>query len=50
MMPLLKRPGSNTLETLTEKEQLVLSLIGEGSDDQQAATQPGLFPHTMNTN
>ncbi len=49
MMPHLKRPRNITLDTLTEKEQLVLSLIGDGTDDQQAATQLGLSPHTVAT-
>ncbi len=49
MLPHLKRPRNITLDTLTEKEQLVLSLIGDGTDDQQAATQLGLSPHTVNT-
>ena len=49
MMPHLKRPRNITLDTLTEKEQLVLSLIGDGTDDQQAAAQLGLSPHTVNT-
>lgn len=49
MLPHLKRPRNITLDTLTEKEQLVLSLIGDGTDDQQAATQLGLSPHTVGT-
>lgn len=49
MLPHLKRPRNITLDTLTEKEQLVLSLIGDGMDDQQAATQLGLSPHTVGT-
>lgn len=49
MLPHLKRPKNITLDTLTEKEQLVLSLIGDGTDDQQAATQLGLSPHTVGT-
>lgn len=44
-------PGLRIVQvnTLTEKEQLVLSLIGDGTDDQQAAAQFGLSPHTVNT-
>jgi len=49
MLPHLKRPRNITLDTLTEKEQLVLSLNGDGTDDQQAAIQLGLSPHTVNT-
>jgi len=49
MLPNLKRPKNITLDTLTEKEQMVLSVIGDGSDDQQAAERLGLSPYTVNT-
>jgi DNA-binding NarL/FixJ family response regulator len=49
MLPNLKRPKSITLDALTEKEQMVLSVIGDGSDDQQAAERLGLSPYTVNT-
>jgi DNA-binding NarL/FixJ family response regulator len=49
MLPFLKRPKNITLDALTEKEQLVLSIIGDGSDDQQAAERLGLSPYTVNT-
>lgn len=49
MIPFLKRPKNITLDALTEKEQLVLSVIGDGSDDQQAAELLRLSPFTVNT-
>ncbi len=48
-VPLLKPPKNVTLTGLTEKEQMVLSVIGDGSDDQQAGARLGLSPHTVNT-
>ncbi len=47
--PHVKRPKNITLDALTEKEELVLSVIGDGSDDQQAAGKLILSPHTVNT-
>ena len=38
-----------TLDALTDKEQMVLSVIGDGSDDQQAGEKLALSPHTVNT-
>ena len=49
MVEHLKRPKNITLDALTEKEQVVLSIIGDGSDDQQAAQRLGISPHTVNT-
>jgi DNA-binding NarL/FixJ family response regulator len=49
MLPHLKKPKNITLDALTGKEQLVLSVIGDGSDDQQAAERLGLSPYTVNT-
>lgn len=49
MLPFLKRPKNITLDALTEKEQMVLSIIGDGSDDQQAAERLGISPFTVNT-
>jgi DNA-binding NarL/FixJ family response regulator len=49
MVEHLKRPKNITLDALTEKEQVVLSVIGDGSDDQQAAQRLGISPHTVNT-
>jgi DNA-binding NarL/FixJ family response regulator len=49
MVPLLKRPKNVTLDALTQKEQMVLSVIGDGSDDQRAGVRLGLSPHTVNT-
>ncbi len=45
----LKKPKNITLDSLTDKEQMVLSVIGDGSDDQQAAKRLGLSPYTVNT-
>lgn len=47
--PHVKRPKNITLDSLTEKEEMVLSVIGDGSDDQQAAARLGISPHTVNT-
>lgn len=49
IMPLLKRPKNLTLDALTDKEQIVLSTIGDGSDDQEAAVKLGLSYRTINT-
>lgn len=49
IVPLLKKPKNLTLDALTEKEQIVLSTIGDGSDDQQAADSLGLSYRTVNT-
>jgi DNA-binding NarL/FixJ family response regulator len=49
MVPLLKRPKNITLDALTQKEQMVLSVIGDGSDDQRAGERLGLSPYTVNT-
>ncbi len=49
MIPHLKRPKNITLDALTDKEQVVLSVIGDGSDDLQASQRLGLSPHTVNT-
>jgi len=45
----LKKPKNITIDTLTEKEQMVLSVIGDGSDDQEAAVRLGLSHYTVNT-
>jgi len=47
--PHVKRPKNITLDTLTAKEEMVLSIIGDGSDDQQAAELLKLSPYTVNT-
>ena len=49
MVPLLKKPKNVTLDALTQKEQMVLSVIGDGSDDQRAGERLGLSPLTVNT-
>jgi DNA-binding NarL/FixJ family response regulator len=48
-LPLIKKPRNVTLDALTQKEEIVLSVIGDGSDDQQAASRLGISPHTVNT-
>jgi DNA-binding NarL/FixJ family response regulator len=48
-VPHLKTSKNPKLETLTEKEKIVLSVLGDGSDDQEAARRLGLSPHTVNT-
>ena len=45
----LKKPKNITLDALTEKEQMVLSVIGDGSDDQQAGEKLAISRHTVNT-
>jgi DNA-binding NarL/FixJ family response regulator len=47
--PHVKKPKNLTLDTLTAKEEVVLSVIGDGSDDAQAAERLRLSPHTINT-
>lgn len=47
--PHVKRPKNITLDALTDKEEMVLSVIGDGSDDQLAAERLGLSPLTVNT-
>lgn len=47
--PFIKKPKNITLDALTDKEEMVLSVIGEGCDDQQAAARLGISPHTVNT-
>lgn len=49
IVPQLKRPKKITLDELTEKEQVVLSVIGDGSDDDQAAERLGMSPQTVGT-
>jgi DNA-binding NarL/FixJ family response regulator len=45
----LKRPKNATLDAFTEREQVVLSVIGDGSDDMQAGERLGLAPNTVGT-
>lgn len=49
MVEHLKKPKNITLDALTDKEQMVLSLIGDGSDDPQAAERLGLSRLTVMT-
>jgi len=37
------------LDALTEREQVVLSVVGDGSDDDQAAARLGMAPNTVAT-
>lgn len=47
--PLLAKQRRITLDALTPKEELVLSIIGDGSDDHAAAERLRLSSHTVNT-
>ncbi len=47
--PHLKQPKDITLDALTDREQVVLSVIGDGSDDSQASERLGLSPQTVGT-
>ena len=49
LIPHLKKPKNITLDALTQKEQMILSVIGAGSDDKSAAERLGLSHHTVNT-
>lgn len=49
IVPLLKKPKNVTRDALTQKEQMVLSVIGDGSDDQRAGQRLGLSPFTVST-
>ena len=48
-VPLLKKQKNVTLDSLTAKEMMVLSLIGDGSDDQEAAEILHLSANTVAT-
>jgi DNA-binding NarL/FixJ family response regulator len=48
-VPHVKKPKNITLDALTDKEEIVLSVIGDGSDDQQAGDRLSLSPFTINT-
>ncbi len=45
----LKKPKNITLDALTEKEQMILSVIGDGSDDHETAERLNLSHFTVNT-
>ena len=49
MVTRLKRPRRVTLDSLTEREQVVLAVIGDGSDDQAAADRLRMSPNTVST-
>ena len=48
-VPLLKKPKAITLDALTPMEELVLSIVGDGSDDQTTAELLGITHRTANT-
>ena len=48
-VPHLQEKKSLTLDALTPKEQMVLSVIGDGSDDQEAGDKLCLTVRTVNT-
>jgi len=48
-VPLLKKPKAITLDALTPMEELVLSIVGDGSDDQTTAELLGITYRTANT-
>lgn len=45
----LRRPRDVTLDALTQTEQVVLSVIGDGCDDQVASERLGMSPQTLKT-
>lgn len=47
--PHIKRPRRITLDELTPREEMVLSAVGDGSDDHQAAERLSVSSHTVNT-
>jgi DNA-binding NarL/FixJ family response regulator len=49
VLPHLKERKNITVDTLTEREQVVLSVVGDGSDDDQAAARLGMAPNTVAT-
>lgn len=49
LLPFLHERKSVTLDELTEREQIVLSVIGDGSDNRQASDRLGIAPRTVGT-
>lgn len=49
LVPFLKERKSVTLEALTEREQIVLSVIGDGSDNKEASKRLGISVYTVMT-
>lgn len=49
LVPFLQERKSITLDELTEMEQIVLSVIGDGSDDIRAAERLGVAKRTVGT-
>lgn len=47
LVPFLKERRSVTLEALTDREQIVLSVIGDGSDNKQASKRLGISQYTV---
>ncbi|ACB74496.1 two component transcriptional regulator, LuxR family [Opitutus terrae PB90-1] len=49
LLPFLQERRSTTLDALTEREQIVLSVIGDGSDNAQASERLGISAKTVGT-
>jgi DNA-binding NarL/FixJ family response regulator len=49
LVPHLKAPKNITLDALTAKEHVVLSVIGDGSDNEQASARLGMSAQTVGT-
>jgi DNA-binding NarL/FixJ family response regulator len=49
MVPFLQERKPTTLDELTQMEQIVLSVIGDGSDDLHAAERLGIAKRTVGT-
>lgn len=47
LLPFLKERRNSTLDVLTERERLVFSIIGDGSNDKQASQRLGVSPYTI---
>lgn len=49
LLPFLQKRKSITLDALTQREQVVLSVIGDGSDNKQASNRLGISRYTVAT-
>ncbi len=47
LLPFLRARRSTTLEELTDREEVVLSVIGDGSDNKQASERLGISRYTV---
>lgn len=45
----LKKPKNNKRDILTEREQMILSVIGDGTDNQEAGEKLALSTHTIHS-